>query len=176
MLLKGITTTWLWLQKAITVVAPSDITVSEGAGAPAQCGTDNTGMAICCNISSDDNGDGIGEQSGGEVCVVTSDTRGWHPANPDNILAAINVGATGDALQVDGIWYDSNLYVNNGSPNGTQSNSLYDTEAYGDGMTIKVPMSNQEVSVELGFAELYHEASGERSFDVSIEGSTVVKC
>lgn len=157
----------------------SELWITEGPGEPISCG-DQGGTPVCCNISSDPNGDGFGEENG-EMCVVTQDTQGWHPPNPSNVLAAINVGAYGDAVEADGIWYAPNSFVEGGSNNSTtqsiqgSNSAVHQTESYGE-YTVEIPMSNQTVSVDLGFVEMYSEitSSGGRVFNVVIEGQTVL--
>ncbi len=155
----------------------SNLKISEGPGQPVSCGKTG-GVEVCCNISADPDGDGMGTENG-QVCMVTDKTVGYTPPNPSDILAAINVGGTGEALQIDNIWYAPNKYVTGGTANSTTSaisggnSDVYKSEMYGD-MTIDIPMSNQYVSVELGFVEIYQTTAGMRSFDVAIENQTVL--
>lgn len=161
----------------------SNLYISEGGPgsppAPVGCG-EQGGNPVCCHIQADPNGDGMGEENG-EMCVVTRDTEGWHPGNPSDVIAAINVGGSGDSISVDGIWYEPNSFVEGGLANSTTesiqgSNSeIHQSEMYGD-LSIEIPMDNQTVSVDLGFVEMYSEnnSSGSRVFNVVIEGQTVL--
>lgn len=161
----------------------SELWITEGPGGgggtppPPSCGSVGD-IPVCCHISADDNGDGMGMQNG-DVCTVTQDTEGWHPPNPADVLAAINVGGTGPAEQIGNIYYAPNTYVTGGTPNSTTSavsgsnSDVHKSEIYGD-FSVSVPMSNQRVSVELDFVELYWTEPGQRSFNVSIEGQNVL--
>lgn len=155
----------------------SNLRISEGPGQPVSCGTTG-GVEVCCNISADPDGDGMGTENN-KMCMVTDKTVGYTPPNPADVLAAINVGGTAEALQINNIWYAPNQYVTGGTPNSTTSaisgnnSDIYKSEMYGD-LTIDIPMSNQSVSVELGFVELYQTTAGMRSFNVSIENQAVM--
>ncbi|HEY7774742.1 MAG TPA: glycoside hydrolase family 11 protein, partial [Marinagarivorans sp.] len=156
----------------------SSLTITEGPGEPVDCGNQG-GTPVCCSITADPNRDGMGEQ-GGNACVVTPDTEGWHEPNADNILAAINVGGTGLDVQMDGIWYEPNRFVMGAQPFSTTdtvagaNSSVITTEGYGENITIDIPMSNQWVSVDLSFAEMYQTEIGQRAFSVSIEDEEVL--
>lgn len=156
----------------------SDITVSEGAR---NCGTSPRGMPVCCEISADPDGDGIGTQFGNQMCEVTDKTIGWRPANPAGVVAAINVGGSGEAVQLNGIYYDPNRYVQGGTPNSTtdtvrgSTSVIHKSEAYGPTISVNIPVeNNQRYSVELGFVEMYWEEAGARLFDIEIEGDVLV--
>ena len=156
----------------------SNLRISEGPGSVQSCG-DQNGTPVCCSITADPNRDGMGEQ-GGNACVVTPDTDGWHQPNPDNVLAAINVGGNGLDVQMDNIWYEPNRFVTGAEPYSTTdsvagaNSSVITTEGYGEDITIDIPLSNQWVSVDLSFAEMYQTELGQRAFSVSIEGDEVL--
>lgn len=157
----------------------SNLIIGEGPGEPISCGEQN-GDPVCCNISSDPNGDGLGEENG-EACVVTEDTTGYHPPNPSDVIAAINIGGSGDAIAIGDIWYEPSTFVTNGQSNSTtqsiqgSSSEIHQSEMYGE-LTVEIPMDNQTVTVDLGFVEMYSEntSSGSRVFNVVIEGQTAV--
>lgn len=161
----------------------AELWISEGPGGPGNgpvgCGNQN-GTPVCCHVEADPNGDGFGEEDG-EMCVVTDATQGNHPPNPSNVLAAINVGGTGDAIQMDGVWYEPNSFVEGGNPNSTtqsiqpSNNAIHQSEMYGE-YTVEIPVDNQTVTVDLGFVEMYSEITspGGRVFSVVIEGQTVL--
>jgi N-acetylneuraminic acid mutarotase/glucose/arabinose dehydrogenase len=52
---------------------------------------------------------------------------------------------------------------------------LYQTERYAPTLTYNVPVPNGNYEVTLYFAEIYFNAAGQRVFDVSIEGQTVLQ-
>lgn len=149
------------------------------SGEPLDCGTSPEGNPICCNISADPNGDGWGEQNDGEMCVVTPETNGYIPPNPDDVAVAINVGSTQGA-SFDDIYYEADRDFSDGTMNrtgdsvsGANGSDVYSTERYGE-FTYEIPIRNQRVSVELGFVEMYQTATGSRAFNVSIEGQQVL--
>ena len=156
----------------------SNLRISEGPGAGQSCGEQN-GTPVCCSITADPNRDGRGEEFG-QACVVTPDTEGWHQPNPSNVLAAINVGGSGLDVQMDNVWYEPNRFVTGAQPYSTTDNvagansSVITTEGYGEDIMIDIPMSNQWVSVDLSFAEMYQTEIGQRAFSVSIEGDEVL--
>ncbi len=157
-----------------------NLTISEGPLEPLgpQCGT-RGGVPLCCSINADPDRNGMGEENG-EVCTVTSATQGTHPDNPSEVLAAINVGGDGDAIQRDGIWYEPGTYVSGGQVNTTQDyvsgaygNAIFQSVLNGD-LRFQIPISDEQVSVELSFVELTHTAAGARAFDVTIENQLVM--
>ncbi|TGE05326.1 FG-GAP-like repeat-containing protein [Hymenobacter fodinae] len=59
---------------------------------------------------------------------------------------------------------------------GTQDDALYQTERYGSAgqLSYALPLSNGSYQVVLHFAEIYWHNTGERLFDVSLEGQKVL--
>lgn len=156
----------------------SDITVSEGSPG---CGVYDS-MPVCCTTSSDEDKDGYGVLFTGEQCLVTKDTAGWHPDNPDQVLAAINVGGIFESVKVGDIWYEPSRYVSGGTFRATQvkitenaDNPLYQSSAIGE-FSIDIPIPDRQyVSVELGFAEIFIDDNEQRLFDVTVEGNSVLQ-
>jgi hypothetical protein len=58
---------------------------------------------------------------------------------------------------------------------GTLDPTLYQTERYGPTLAYNIPVINNTYTVTLYFAEIYFNGPGERVFDVSIEGQTVLQ-
>ena len=56
----------------------------------------------------------------------------------------------------------------------TDSDALYQSERFGT-YSYEVPLTNAYYSVELHFAEIYHEAAEGRSFNVTVEGEAAVE-
>ena len=146
---------------------------------PRDCGTVG-GTPVCCSIAADPDGDGLGTQNDGEACTVTEDTEGWHPANPDDVVAAINVGSIGDAIVFDNIWYSPDRDFAGGTTNSTNDvivdangSDIFQSERYGD-FAYEIPLANGDYTVQLGMVEIYQTNPGLRSFDVAIEGTTVI--
>lgn len=159
-----------------------NLTVNEGPLEPLapQCGSQG-GVPICCSIHADPDRDGMGEENG-EVCSVTSVTQGVHPDNPPDVLAAINVGGNGDAIEHNGIWYEPSTYVTTSGlinrtkdyVSGAYGGTMFQSEVSGE-MKLSIPISHQQVSVELSFVEFKHTEPGARAFDVTIENQRVLE-
>lgn len=159
----------------------ANLTISEGHFDPEipRCGSQG-GVPVCCSIHADPDRDGMGEEDG-EVCTVTSETVGTHPDNPPDVLAAINVGGSGDAIQYNGIWYEPSTYATGGLFNsvrgevfGGDGSAIFQSQLSGD-LKLSIPISNQQVSVELSFVEFMFVSSGGRVFDVTIENQQVLQ-
>ncbi|MGW5960837.1 FG-GAP-like repeat-containing protein [Methylorubrum thiocyanatum] len=99
------------------------------------------------------------------------------------VVVAINAG--GEALTQDGIDFLSDQFFTEGftfgdieGGNGLQpafSNTVYQTERYGNfSYAIPVASTSQAYTVELRFGELWWSNPGERVFDVSLEGQTIL--
>jgi hypothetical protein len=58
---------------------------------------------------------------------------------------------------------------------GTLDPTLYQTERYAPTLTYNIPVVNDTYTVTLYFAEIYFDAPGQRVFNVSIEGQTVLQ-
>ena len=58
---------------------------------------------------------------------------------------------------------------------GTSDPTLYQTERYAPTLTYNIPVVNDTYTVTLYFAEIFFNAPGQRVFDVSIEGQTVLQ-
>ena len=58
---------------------------------------------------------------------------------------------------------------------GTSDPTLYQTERYAPTLTYNIPVVNDTYTVTLYFAEIWFNAPGERVFNVSIEGQTVLQ-
>lgn len=81
-------------------------------------------------------------------------------------------------MTLDGVEYQADKYSRGGSPNSTQDavtgGALYQTERYGE-LSYEIPVTEDGYyTVELHFAEIYLTSAGARSFNVAIEGNTVV--
>jgi Malectin domain len=58
---------------------------------------------------------------------------------------------------------------------GTSDPTLYQTERYAPTLTYNIPVVNDTYTVTLYFAEIYFNAPGQRVFNVTIEGQTVLQ-
>lgn len=92
------------------------------------------------------------------------------------VSSAINFGGS-DYVDSEGISYTGNLdgskYSTTADINGTADDSLYQSERYGN-FIINIPVINGNYQVTLKFAEIYFTSSGQRVFDVSLEGDIII--
>lgn len=146
------------------------------AGEPDRCGAVGD-TPVCCYMSADPNRDGWGEQLG-NACIVTEDTEGYAPLNPADVVAAINVGGSGDYF--NDIYYQADLNYSGGEEHSTTDSivdagdsSLFTSERFGE-FSYNIPVENGDYSVELHFVEMYWEENGGRSFNVDIESVRVI--
>lgn len=153
------------------------LTLVDTNSGPVDCGTQD-GSPICCNISADPDGDGWGIQNDNQTCLVTPATDGYIPPNPDDVVAAINVG--GQGVSFDGVYYQADTGYTGGMANstsdsiaGSDGSALFQTERYGD-FTYEISVPTGDYDVTLDLVELYWDMAGSRAFSVSIEGNTVV--
>lgn len=136
-------------------------------------------IPYCCNLSDDPDGDGWGELLNGRLCEIGEGTPHWHPENPNNVLAAINVGGIGEPIELNGIWYEANTFVSGAISRGTLddiqgSNSpIYQSVGVGS-IHISIPLTYpQKVAIELGFAEILNTTLDARKFDIVVENKTI---
>ncbi|WP_459193776.1 fibronectin type III domain-containing protein [Halosimplex sp. J119] len=111
--------------------------------------------------------DGVGNTSDPASTTVTT-TGG-------SVVTAINAG--GDSYASGGITYEADP-LTEGDTNstgdaieGTSDDTLYQTERYGESLTYDLSVPNGSYTVQLQFAEIYWNSTGERSFDVAVEGT-----
>ena len=96
------------------------------------------------------------------------------------LVVAIDVGSTSGTV-VDGVQFQADKYSRGGMTNstsdpisGTPYGALYQSERYG-AFSYDVPVTSAgRYTVELHFAEIYLTSTGERSFSVQIENTTVL--
>lgn len=146
---------------------------------PVDCGSEG-GLAVCCHINADPDGDGLGEQNAGEVCVVSDATEGWHLPNPEAVVYAINVGGSGVDLAAGNLWYQADTYFTGGTPNttddviaGAGGSEVYSSERYGD-FSYAIPLENGSYTVQFSMVEMYQTAAGARSFHITLQGRRVI--
>jgi hypothetical protein len=97
------------------------------------------------------------------------------------IPAAIRVNAGGPAYtDAQGNLWSADNGFNGGSTysvtsaiTGTTTPAIYQTERYG-GLTYQFPVTNGSHTVTLKFAELYFTTAGNRTFNVTLNGQTVL--
>ncbi|HEY7772610.1 MAG TPA: sialate O-acetylesterase [Marinagarivorans sp.] len=154
------------------------LTLVDTNSGPVDCGTQD-GSPICCNISADPDGDGWGTQNDNQMCLVTPETDGYIPPNPDDVIAAINVG--GQGVSFDGVYYQADTDFAGGMPNstsdavaGSDGSALFQSERYGD-FSYEIDMPNGPYDVTLDLVELYWDVTASRVFSIAIEGTTVIE-
>lgn len=105
-----------------------------------------------------------------------------YQSTPDVPVWAINAGGQ-DYTSLQGIYYSEDNFdvgrqsVITAAIANTSDDALYQTEAWGFGsFTYELPVSSGKYRVKLHFAEIYNDISdsGERVFDVSLEGQKVL--
>nr|MDA8155442.1 malectin [Actinomycetota bacterium] len=94
--------------------------------------------------------------------------------------AGINSGG-GQYTSQSGVVYQADTGYSGGAPASTTANitgtndpALYQTERYGKTFSYNIPLANGNYSVTLKFAEIYWNSSGQRVFNVSIQGTQVI--
>jgi sucrose-6-phosphate hydrolase SacC (GH32 family) len=111
------------------------------------------------------------------------------PASVDaGKLSAVEVTSSGDInvggdfyTATDDTTYGPDRYYSGGATystsdaiSGTDDDALYQTERAQETLTYDLPVGNGTYDVDLHFAEIYYSSSGERVFDVSVQGETVL--
>lgn len=101
-------------------------------------------------------------------------------AAPSDLSLVFAANAGGTATTYGGVDYVADRFASGGSPNtttdpigGTSEDTLFQSERYGS-YSYEIPVSDGTYSLDLHFVEMYHEASGERSFNVSVEGQSAL--
>lgn len=97
----------------------------------------------------------------------------------EKLVYAVNAGNS-SAATLNGVIYQGDRFASGGTTQtvtadiaGTTQDTLYQSERYGT-YSYEIPVSNATYSLVLHFAELYHNAAGARSFDLSVEGQQIL--
>jgi dienelactone hydrolase len=100
-------------------------------------------------------------------------------AAAETFVYAVNAGSS-SAATLNGVVYQADRFASGGTTQtvsdgiaGVTEDALYQSERYGT-YSYEIPVSNATYNVVLHFAELYHNAAGARSFNLSIEGQAVL--
>ena len=64
-------------------------------------------------------------------------------------------------------------YTTGNAIGGTEDDVLYQTERFSNSLAYQIPVPSGDHQVTLHFAEIFHNASGKRIFDIAIEGQLV---
>lgn len=93
-------------------------------------------------------------------------------------MVAINAGATSSANYA-GVNYEADKYSRGGEANSTEDSidgadgsALFNTERWGS-YAYEIPVLDGTYSIEMHFVEMYHDGSGLRSFNVSVENNQI---
>lgn len=93
------------------------------------------------------------------------------------LVFAINAG--GSKTTFNGIEYQTDRFAQGGTQHtvtkaisGTEEDEFFQSERYGS-YQYEIPVTNATYTIHLHFAELYQTAAGNRTFNLSVEGTTV---
>lgn len=96
-----------------------------------------------------------------------------------SFVYGINAGSDSSA-EMGGHTFQPDRFFNNGSTNDTtdpihaiSDDTVFQSERYGD-VSYDIPVSNSNYTVILHLLEMYHTDRDLRSFNVSVEGQTVI--
>lgn len=106
----------------------------------------------------------------------SSDSSSSSESAPDlDLVVAINAGGN-RAATYRGVPYEADLYARGGRSNTTEDpisgvtdDALFQSERYGS-YRYEVPVFDGTYTVDLHMVEMYHEANGERAFNMTVEG------
>ena len=121
-------------------------------------------------------------QNSAHVTIGSTDNGGNDdPPEPSEPVEAAAVNAGGDAETAYGESYVADdgydggqTYTADGAIDGTTEDALYQSERYGESFAYEFAREPGTYDVDLHFAETYHEADGERVFDVLVDGTTAI--
>ena len=123
--------------------------------------------------------DGDGSNDGQEVAKGSNPTDPGSVPVSDDVVFAVNaggpqyVGADEAVYQADSKFIGGASYTTTATIGGTIDGRLYQSERYGN-FSYAIPVANAAYDVTLKFAEIYFTSVGQRVFNVSIEGKTVL--
>lgn len=110
---------------------------------------------------------------------LSSSTGSSSSRAAETFVYAINAGNS-SAATLNGVVYQPDRFASGGMTqtvtdpiSGVNEDALYQSERYGT-YSYEIPVSNATYNVVLHFAELYHNAAGARSFNLSIEGQQIL--
>ncbi len=127
---------------------------------------------------------GVAEINGEEGQTISSSIKEYRVVPEDCETIRINGGSEVATLAA-GVSYDADKYFDKGGSwggfwvgeiEGTDNDPIYQVEhsQSADGFTYNIPLTEEGiVSVQLHFAELFHEEAGKRVFNVNLEGGEI---
>jgi hypothetical protein len=106
---------------------------------------------------------------------VPSSSSSSSSTRSETLVYAVNAGNSSTAT-LNGVVYQPDRFASGGTTQvvtdaiaGVSEDTLYQSERYGT-FSYEIPVSNATYNVVLHFAELYHNAAGARTFNLSVEG------
>ena len=102
------------------------------------------------------------------------------PTGGSTMVSQINCGGPaytagdGTAFQADGYFNGGATYSSTSAISGTLDDALYQTERYGGSFGYDIPLANGEYEVTLKFAEIFFNSAGSRTFNIAMEGATII--
>lgn len=118
---------------------------------------------------------GASGQSGEALTLTLTVERGAESHDDGEVVFAVNAGGeaftgeSGQRYQADTGYEGGRTYATSAAIEGTSADALYQSERYG-AFSYAVPLEDGLYEVVFQLAEIYHETSGRRLFDVSLEG------
>jgi Malectin domain/Bacterial TSP3 repeat len=128
-------------------------------------------------LKADTDGDAISD--GQEIAKGSNPLDAGSIPSTDDVVFAVNAGGPqyaavdGIAYQADGKFSGGSTYTTTATIAGTADDRLYQSERFGN-FSYNIPVTNGNYEVTLKFAEVYFSAVGQRVFNVSVEGKTVL--
>jgi len=117
---------------------------------------------------------------GGATDTTTQTVTVTEPVTGGDVVFAVNAGGAsytasdGTVYEADTAYSGGNLYSDpSAAIAGTTDDALYQSERYGS-FSYAVPVADGTYAVTLQFAEIWWTSDGQRVFDVTAEGATVV--
>lgn len=136
------------------------------------CGTGSSGTSVSSTPSSTT---AVSSSAAAVSSAPVVSSSSSSPAVNLPLIVAINAGST-TATSYDGVQYQADKYANGGTTNSTSDpisgvteDTLFQSERYGS-YSYSIPVLAGTYTVELSMVEMYHEANGLRSFNLSVEG------
>ncbi len=119
------------------------------------------------------------ESSSSNSSPTTGSSSSDNGSASDTFVYAINAGAS-DVATLNGVEYSADRFATGGTPQvidrpiaGVTEDAVYQSERYGT-FSYEIPVSDATYTVVLNFAELYQQQAGARSFNVTVEGKSVL--
>lgn len=165
----------LFLSVALGACGGNNTGGSSSSAAPASSSAPITSSSSAPNVVSSSSQTVVSSS----ISSAASSSSVSSATSPDlSLVFAANAG--GSATTLNGVAYQADRFSTGGSPNttadpigGTTDDTLFQSERYGS-YSYEIPVTEGTYSVDLHLVEMYHETSGARSFNLSVEGQSVL--